>query len=457
MKRLLAAALLACACAPSRVALERPGRTLDLAVGVLPVSPSKFLSSRKAEGLNATLAGRMDKLGVLRSVEPVDSRRAEGVDLVLAIDAMDARYQVTVRVLSAATGRQLHAFNPKLPFNEPGGISPEAVVNGLTAAFSDGGPGARALQAERSARPAAPASPAPAAAAAAAAGVSREELKALLAEAVKAAPAAPVAPVAVGASAEADLPVVRRPERPDDLAVVIGVQDYADLPPATHARRDAEAMRRQLLALGVPERNLVLLTDARAGRSSLEKHLEAWLPRLVKPSSRVFVFFSGHGAPDPKTGKAYLVPWDGDAAYLETTGYPLARLYDKLSALPAREVVVALDACFSGAGGRSVLAKGARPLVAKVDAGAPSPRLTVLAAAEGDQITGALDDKGHGLFTYHLLQGMAGGAADASGRVTARALHDYLSPRVADGARRQNRDQTPVLSGDGARELVPSR
>lgn len=104
---------------------------------------------------------------------------------------------------------------------------------------------------------------------------------------------------------------------------------------------------------------------------------------------------------------------------------------------------MALDACFSGAGGRSVLAKGARPLVAKVDDGVPaSSRLTVLAAASGDEITGTLAEQGHDLFTYHLLKGLF-----ADPRPSAKALHAYLRPRVQDDARRQNREQTPTLAG----------
>ena len=71
---------------------------------------------------------------------------------------------------------------------------------------------------------------------------------------------------------------------------------------------------------------------------------------------RNLVYLSGHGAPDPKSGAAYIVPWDGDPNFLETTAYPVSRLYQKLGALKAREIVVALDSCFSGAN----LARGRR-------------------------------------------------------------------------------------------------
>ena len=170
----------------------------------------------------------------------------------------------------------------------------------------------------------------------------------------------------------------------------------------------------------------------------------------------MFVYFSGHGAPDPETGHAYLVPWDGDPSYLARTAYPLKRLYGSLKALKAKRVLVALDSCFSGAGGRSVLQRGTRPLVNKVDLGASADigKLVVFTASDANQISGTIDSQGHGLFTYFFLKGLDGAAADARGGVTAKGLHDYLAPKVADEANRGNRTQSPMLlTGEGHAEV----
>lgn len=258
-------------------------------------------------------------------------------------------------------------------------------------------------------------------------------------------PAAAAKPRAV--SSDVDKPAYQAPEDPDAFAVVVGVESYSELPKATYAERDAQAVKRHLLASGFPERNVILLTGQRAVRSSLKKYLETWLPRNVGEKSRVFFYFSGHGSPDPSTGAAYLVPWDGDPSFLDDTAYPVKTLYETLGRLKAREVVVALDACFSGAGGRSVLPAGARPLVAKAKAEAPSGKLVVFAAAQSDQITNVLDDQGHGIFTYYFLKGLNDGAVEPS------ALYQYLKPRVQDAARRQNREQTPALIGSASVRL----
>ncbi|MBI5239854.1 MAG: caspase family protein, partial [Elusimicrobia bacterium] len=212
-------------------------------------------------------------------------------------------------------------------------------------------------------------------------------------------------------------PQRRGEPRPEDFALVIGVEHYRSLPAADFAERDATVFARYAQAvLGVPEENTILLVGERAAKTDLAKYVEEWLPRNVSGDSRVYFFYSGHGAPDPVKGTAHLMPWDGDPAFLQTSAYPLGRLYERLDRLKAREVVVMLDACFSGAGVRSVIASGLRPLVLVKEAVIPKgDKLTVLTAASGDEVAGSLDAQRHGLFTYYLLKGLDG-AADPEGR-----------------------------------------
>jgi hypothetical protein len=240
------------------------------------------------------------------------------------------------------------------------------------------------------------------------------------------------------------------PARPHDYAIVVGVEDYKSLPRAEFAASDARAMAAELTALGVPEENIVTLTGSRASLSELSKYVEEWLPRRVTKDSRVYFYYSGHGSPDVKDGSAYLMPWDADAAFVKSTGFPLARLYRSLGDLPARRVVAMLDACFSGAGGRSVLAPGLRPLVTVHLPAAVPPNVTVLAASESGELAGSLPARGHGLFSYYLLSGLSGAAdADGDGHVTVSELYAYARKRVILDARRQDREQTPTLTGPG--------
>ena len=256
------------------------------------------------------------------------------------------------------------------------------------------------------------------------------------------------------ARSDVDKPKYSLPQALDDYAVVVGIEKYAGLPPASYAERDAVAVRDHLLALGYPARNVMLLIGAQATKGGLSAALNSWLKNRATEKSTVFFYYSGHGAPDVASREAYLVPVDGQPEDLADTALPLKELYAKLGALKAKHVVVALDSCFSGAGGRSVLPKGARPLVTSVDAGAKSlgKNVVSLSASGGEQISGTLDDQGHGAFTYYLLKGLNDGAPGGGKAPTARSLYEYLKPKVEDAARLQNRDQPPQfaagVSGD---------
>lgn len=257
--------------------------------------------------------------------------------------------------------------------------------------------------------------------------------------AVAAAPAAEAPPAVRARSSDLDALPPAAPIRTDRHAVVIGIERYrGTLPTADFAAGDARIASQYLKrVLGIPDSNVALLTDENATRGDFEKYIERWLPNRVKAGDEVYVYYSGHGAPNAATGDAYLVPYDGDPTYVEETGYPLRKLYEKLGRLPAKSVFLAMDSCFSGAGGRSVLAQGARPLVTMTESGVPR-NLTVMSASAGNQISNSYAEKGHGLFTYFFLKGLKEKGTDL------RAVFSYLKPQVSDVARRDyNADQEP--------------
>ncbi len=267
-------------------------------------------------------------------------------------------------------------------------------------------------------------------------------------------PATPPAPAAAAVpSSDVDMPPPGRGKpKPNAYAVVIGIEQYRqNLPKADFAMRDAQVTRDYLTkVMGYQEENVAVLLNERATKTDVEKYVEHWLPNRVEKDSTVFVYYSGHGAPNPKTGDAYLVPYDGDPAFVEATGYPLKRLYDSLGKLPAKEVVVMLDSCFSGAGGRSVIAKGMRPMgLAVATPAAAAGKTVVLAASAGDQISSTYDQKSHGLLTYFFLKGLQGEAdSNKDGAVDLKELFAYLKPQVERTARRDfNNEQTPQLLG----------
>ncbi len=256
-------------------------------------------------------------------------------------------------------------------------------------------------------------------------------------EALEAAQAKPAPPQI---HSDVDAPGYQFAQDPRKFALVVGIENYKSLPSARFALRDAQAMRRFLLASGYPPSHIAYLTGDDASRAAIAAYVESWLPRNSGRNSEIFVYFAGHGAPDIRSGEAYLVPWDGDPDYLSQTGYALNSLYAALSRLKARRIIVALDSCFSGAGGRSVLPQGARPLVTRVDGLAPgSHALAVMSAAASNEIAGVDSGQGHGLFTYYLLKGLK----TFQGQIGLPDLYDYLKPHVERQARLDNRSQIP--------------
>jgi PBP1b-binding outer membrane lipoprotein LpoB len=256
---------------------------------------------------------------------------------------------------------------------------------------------------------------------------------------------------------DADLAPPASNVKPKDhaYAVIVGVEDYRDLPKVDYAKRDAEMVKAYLTkSLGYREQNVVMLLNDRVTKSDLEARFEKWLPKQVgeNKNAEVFVYYGGHGAPDPNTNQAFMVPYNGDPAYLETSAYSLARLYEVLGKLPAKNITVVMDSCFSGAGGRSVVQKGTRPMLIKVENPLmASQNMVVISAAAGNQVSNAMPEKRHGLFTYYFLKGLQGEAdTNKDGGVDVEELYAYMKPKVETEARRMNAEQSPqLLPGTG--------
>ncbi len=242
--------------------------------------------------------------------------------------------------------------------------------------------------------------------------------------------------------------------RPHDLAVIIGIEAYRNI--AQRSRfsvDDAATIRRALTEMCIPERNIQYLIGDDATLSAFRRVFEAWLPNRSSAKGTVIVYYSGHGAPDA-AGNGYLLPVDADPAYLAQTAYPLQGLYDRLASIEARERIVLIDSCFSGAGGRSVLPPNTRPVFVEAkEPLLPAAGMAVLTASSSDQISSVLADKGHGTFTYYLIEALK------KGNYTLPRIYAYLAPAVEDAAKKGNVEQRPRFfssSAGGSMTLLPS-
>ncbi len=277
-------------------------------------------------------------------------------------------------------------------------------------------------------------------------------------------PPPPPAPAAAPATAPGfpTAPVVTRfphaAERSDDVAVIIGNADYhrqgKDIPDVKPAYADAEGMRLYAMqGLGIREGNIIFLKDATGAQMTRvfgsDKDYRGQLFDWVKPGkSRVFVYYSGHGAPGAQGASPFLVPTDADAARIELNGYPLKQLYDNLGQLPADRVTVVLEACFSGFSQGGTVMGQASPVYFDVKAPPVPTKLTVITAGAANQVASWEQDGNSGLFTKYFLLGMSGEAGHG-GQVGLDDLNHYLKETLTYWARRYyGRDQqAQIITG----------
>ncbi len=255
---------------------------------------------------------------------------------------------------------------------------------------------------------------------------------------------------------------------PQGVAVIIGNKTYQDqVPPVEFAHRDALAMKRYVVdVLGFREDNVILLEDATKAKMEAtfgnERNFQGNLWRYLDPKggSDVVVYYSGHGVPGQKDATAYLLPTDADPNQPEINGYPLELLYKNLGQLEFRSMTVYLDACFSGSSQGGTLVRSASPVYVKAEPPKTSDKLTVVTAAQANQLASWDKQARLGLFTENLLQGLYGEAdkqpyGNGDGQVTLAEIDAYLKDSLTRAARRQfGRIQEASVQGPAERVLV---
>ncbi len=259
---------------------------------------------------------------------------------------------------------------------------------------------------------------------------------------------------------ENNIPVLSR-KNPDAVAVVIGISHYksSDIPEVDYAVKGASLVRSYFeKTFGVDKRKIIFATDEDASLSDFRKIFEEKLQNYITPGkSDVYIYYQGHGVPDPESKEAYFVPYDCDPSYAKSTGYSLREFYDRLAQLPARSVTVILDACFSGASAGGALVKNISPLYMKVKTPVVAMNNgVVFTSATGEQVSCWYAEKKESLFTYYFLKGLTGDAdLNHDGTITNGEMQEYLEQNVPVEARYlTNREQTPQMMTKDADKVL---
>ena len=251
----------------------------------------------------------------------------------------------------------------------------------------------------------------------------------------------------------------------DAVAIIIGNKDYRqkDIPSVDYAIDDAMITKQYLInALGYKEGNIIYVTNAAQGDfisifGTKDNHKGRLFNYVKESKSDVFVYYSGHGAPDPESRQGYFVPVDCDPSLVALNGYSLNTFYENLSKINYKSLTVVIDACFSGSSDKGTLLKNISPVFIQVDNPVISSDNTIVfASASGDQVSSWYPEKRHSLFTYYFLKGLKGEAdLNNDKKVTIGEMKEYILDNVPYMARRlNNREQTPQVIGEDSEVLI---
>jgi len=249
---------------------------------------------------------------------------------------------------------------------------------------------------------------------------------------------------------------------PHGVAVIIGNKAYeGGLPQVDFAHNDADAFLAFVIdVLGYDPENIIDLRDATKAQLETafgnERTYKGNLWRFLDPRgmSDVVVFYSGHGVPSLKDGRGYLLPVNADPNIPEINGYPIDLLYENLTKLQARSIAVYLDACFSGNSHRGMLIRSTSGLSISQVLPGQATEMTVITAAQGDQVASWDLEAERGLFTRYLLEALRGAADGAEfgngdAVVSLGEVQAYLDLHMTRAARREfGRNQDATALGD---------
>ena len=230
-------------------------------------------------------------------------------------------------------------------------------------------------------------------------------------------------------------------KNPNTFVLIIANEHYSQVASVPFALNDGNIFREYCIkTLGIGEKHIKYLSDATGNQI---KSGVNWLANLTEAfdEPQIIVYYAGHGIPDEANKSAYLLPVDGSGTDV-TTGYKLDNLYTTLGKMPASQITVFMDACFSGSKREQGMLASARGVALKAKSGVPQGNMVVFSAAQGDETAYPNREQQHGLFTYYLLKKLQ----ETQGDIALKDLGDYITKQVSQQSLLINdKKQTPCV------------
>ncbi|MEL7243437.1 MAG: caspase family protein [Cyanobacteria bacterium J06573_2] len=223
--------------------------------------------------------------------------------------------------------------------------------------------------------------------------------------------------------------------------LLIGVSEYQDekLSALPYSLADCQGLANTLenTTQGFPRKSVIVHCSQTSQKPLLSAVRES-LRQVIESANEqdtVFFYFSGHGElpkPDPilepDNQQVILCLSDTQTDKLIDTGLSVRKLLEELNNCAARQKLIILDACHSG--GFKDYSKLPSSLVKDLQQAAHTQKhekgFYALLSCDQNQKSWEFEDLGHGVFTYYLIQGLQGKAANNKGEVDVYGLYKFV-------------------------------
>jgi uncharacterized caspase-like protein len=175
------------------------------------------------------------------------------------------------------------------------------------------------------------------------------------------------------------------------------------------------------------------LFDSDVTRAGFDRAFDS-LAGKVNPEDVFVLYFAGHGVANDEDGEYYFLPVDfryRDRKSIVEQGISKKEILNDLVKIKAEKSILFFDTCNSGSFLETPASRGLSEKTA-VDRLKRAIGRVMIVASSTTQV--ALEGyKGHGVFTYALLDGIAGKAdADKNGFVSVKELSTYVENVVPE-------------------------
>lgn len=233
------------------------------------------------------------------------------------------------------------------------------------------------------------------------------------------------------------------PSKSKRWALLIGVDKYDDsnISPLKGAANDARGLKQVLVDYaGFPQDQVIVLSsdepsERQPTRTNILRRLSN-LTGLVPKDGLLLISFAGHGI--DRNGQAFLIPSDAtfteDTRLLEETAISINGVKERIKETGVQQVMIFLDACRSYPTGRSGTSNPLTPaFINALDFDVRNREVSafaVLYATEVGHRAYEYGEKHQGYFTWAIMQGLNGAAANERGEVTLGTLLKYIEDTV---------------------------